>query len=151
MRFCRRSALSNYRAPAQEGLAVFGICVKDSTSSTAPISANSPIHESCFRLGYLLGLAQQQSDLLGHGKQTCSPLTGAVTILRLSLRLLLISCAQAFVGHGSTHEHVSGARRRDFVGTLQPRRQANSHLLRGPDVKSVGRGHGPSCRACHAT
>src|SRR5271166_3625505 len=33
-----------------------------------------------------------------NGKQTCSALTGAVTILRLSLRLLLISCTQALVG-----------------------------------------------------
>src|SRR5271165_1706845 len=36
-----------------------------------------------------------------NGKQTCSPVTGAVTILRLSLRLLLISCTRAFVGVGS--------------------------------------------------
>jgi len=33
-----------------------------------------------------------------NGKQTCSPVTGAVTILRLSLRLLLISCTRALVG-----------------------------------------------------
>src|SRR5258707_13512846 len=33
-----------------------------------------------------------------NGKQTCSAVTGAVTILRLSLRLLLISCTRAFVG-----------------------------------------------------
>ena len=35
------------------------------------------------------------------GKQTCSALTGAVTILRLSVRLLLISWVQAWVGVGS--------------------------------------------------
>src|SRR5271166_734137 len=45
--------------------------------------------------------ASCRADCSANGKQTCSPLTGAVTILRLSLRLLLISCTRALVGVGS--------------------------------------------------
>ena len=50
-----------------------------------------------------LGWVWRNSRAAGsaNGKQTCSPVTGAVTILRLSLRLLLISCTRAFVGVGS--------------------------------------------------
>ena len=42
-----------------------------------------------------------------NGKQTCSPVTGAVQILRLSWRFLLISCTRALVGVDSRGKKIA--------------------------------------------